>query len=135
TGTTRPALPAHRSATVTVDRGWDAFHRWGPLGLLAVGLAASALTADAIMSEGDLRALPWYAGGAVLLEAWAMRARPGRGPAGIAYYFLRWALSFALTWCNPFLSAYAITGYFGPSRFLPGRLPYAGMLLTAVVMA
>ncbi|WP_431039292.1 sensor histidine kinase [Streptomyces sp. P6-2-1] len=128
-------MPAHRSATATLDRRWDAFHRWGPLALLAVSLGASVLTADAIMSEGDLRALPWLAGGAGLLEAWALWARPARGPAGIAYYFLRWALSFALTWCNPFLSAYAVIGYFGAFRYLPGRLPYGGMLLTAVVMA
>ncbi|MFJ4701123.1 sensor histidine kinase [Streptomyces sp. NPDC088768] len=129
------ALPAHRSAGAALDRRWDAFHRWGPLALLAVSLAASALTGPTIMTPGEQRAVLWYAGGAVLLEVWALRARPARGAAGSAYYFLRWGLSFALTWCNPFLSVYAVIGYFGAGRYLPGRLPYAGMLLTAVVMA
>ncbi|MET9933613.1 MULTISPECIES: sensor histidine kinase [unclassified Streptomyces] len=57
------------------------------------------------------------------------------GPASTAYFALRTALAFVLTWLNPFFAVYACAGYFDAVHLLPRRLSRAGLLLVAVTMA
>ena len=54
---------------------------------------------------------------------------------GPAYYWIRTALGFSLTWLNPFYSVYAVVGYFDAHRYLTGRWVTAGLFITAVAMA
>ncbi|WP_405661376.1 sensor histidine kinase [Streptomyces sp. RK9] len=135
---TNASTPATASTTLITER-WELFHRWGPLALLAVGSLLSAATADLVGMGWDAWALA--AGlivAAVGLQVWwigAARSRPGPSRSGGAYYFLRWALAFTLSWLNPFFVFYAVTGYFGAERLLKHRLVPVGLFVTAVTMA
>ncbi|MCT9091503.1 sensor histidine kinase [Streptomyces sp. ASQP_92] len=122
----------------TVEERWEAFHRWGPYGLLFIGCLAAAATADLLMSTADRWAALALVGGALLLQlGWGRvrRGRSARGAAGVVYYFLRWAIAFALTWLNPFFAFYAVVGYFGAQAVLPRRWVKVGLFATAVIMA
>ncbi|MFB7114477.1 sensor histidine kinase [Streptomyces sp. NPDC056190] len=122
-----------------VERRWAAFHRWGPAGLLALGTLVASAAADAVGMTSE----KWYTAvglvvAAAVLEVWwrrASRARPDPSGASTAYYGVRWALGFALTWLNPLFAFYAVTGYFGAERLLPPRLCKAGLFATAVTVA
>jgi signal transduction histidine kinase len=52
-----------------------------------------------------------------------------------AYYIVRWALAFALTWINPFFAFYAAAGYMDADETLPGRWHRLGLLASAVTVA
>ncbi|GGS09814.1 histidine kinase [Streptomyces aureoverticillatus] len=137
---TSPTSPASvTSPTALVDERWELFHRWGPLTLLAFSTLLAAATAETVgMPGGEWGPAAGLVAGAVLLQLWwnpAARARPGPSPAGSAYYFLRWAIAFTLSWLNPFFVFYAVTGYFGAERLLVRRLVPVGLFVTAVVMA
>ncbi|MFE9174124.1 sensor histidine kinase [Streptomyces kebangsaanensis] len=122
-----------------VEQRWAVFHRWGPAGLLTVGTLVASAAADAVgMTSGK-----WYAAAGLVVAAFALelcwgrasRARPGPSKASAAYYGLRWALAFTLTWLNPLFAFYAYSGYFGADRLLPQRLCKAGLFATAVTVA
>ncbi|MER5730616.1 sensor histidine kinase [Streptomyces sp. NPDC002138] len=122
----------------TLEARWELFHRWGPYVLLGIGSLVSIATADLLMSAAGRRAAVVLVAVAVLLQlAWGrIRGRhSGPSSAGTVYYFLRWALAFALTWLNPFFAFYATIGYFGAERTLPRRWVKPGLFATAVVMS
>ncbi|MEV7195286.1 sensor histidine kinase [Streptomyces sp. NPDC093510] len=115
------------------------FHRWGPYVLLGFGLLMAAATSGVVgMDRRD-----WYVAGALVGAGAALQlfrgatagARPGPSPASVAYYALRWAIAFVLTWINPFFAFYAVVGYFGIERLLPSRLVKPGLFATAVIMS
>ncbi|MFG2135125.1 sensor histidine kinase [Streptomyces sp. NPDC048751] len=125
-----------------IERRWDQFHTWGPYGLLGIGVVPALATAD---PHAPL--VKWYTawaliGAAVALQLWWHSTRSG-GPdcrrrpsrAGTAYYILRWALAFALTWLNPFFAFYAAAGYMDADETLPGRWRRLGLLASAVTVA
>ncbi|MEV5847826.1 sensor histidine kinase [Streptomyces sp. NPDC051985] len=125
-----------------IERRWEQFHTWGPYGLLGVSVVAALVTADP-----QAGAAKWYSGWALLgaavaLQLWWHSTRPG-GPdrrrtpsrAGTAYYFVRWALAFALTWLNPFFAFYAAAGYMDADETLPGRRHRLGLFASAVIVA
>ncbi|MGJ5753241.1 signal transduction histidine kinase [Streptomyces puniciscabiei] len=115
------------------------FDGWGPYALLVVGVLAGALSARPVgMGRSAMAAsAAMLAAGAVLQVCWGRvkRRQPGPSRAGACFYFLRWALGFALTWLNPFFAFYAVTGYYTAARELPGRLVLPGLFLTAVTVA
>ncbi|MEU0127268.1 sensor histidine kinase [Streptomyces sp. NPDC006289] len=123
----------------TVEQRWGQFYRYGPYTLLCVASLMAVLSAGLVgMSRGD-----GYAAGALVvaactLQVWWGRTRPkvpARSPAARVYYVLRTLIAFALCWCNPFFSIYAIVGYFDVGELLPRRLMRAGLLCTAATMA
>ncbi|WP_327244263.1 sensor histidine kinase [Streptomyces sp. NBC_01320] len=116
----------------------DRFFRYGPYGLLGLGTAVSAVAADLIMSRADVYAVAVLVPVALVLQLWWGRVRPGVPPKSRAaqfYFVARTLLAFALTWCNPFFSMFAVLGYFDAGRLLPDRAFRAGLLATAVIMA
>ncbi|MER6977150.1 sensor histidine kinase [Streptomyces carpinensis] len=125
-----------------IERRWGQLHTWGPYGLLGIGLVPALATADPHAGPAK-----WYTawallGTAVALQLWWHSTRPS-GPdrrrtpsrAGAAYYILRWALAFALTWLNPFFAFYAAAGYMDADETLPGRWHRLGLFASAVTVA
>ncbi|MFD0414446.1 sensor histidine kinase [Streptomyces sp. NPDC127108] len=131
--------PTTPTPTTLVTERWERFHRWGPLVLLVFGTLLSAATADVVGMGWDAWTLAaGLIAAAAGLQVWwigAARSRPGPSRSGAAYYFLRWAVAFTLSWLNPFFVFYAVTGYFGSERLLPHRLVPVGLFATAVAMA
>ncbi|ALO11151.1 Putative two-component system sensor kinase [Streptomyces venezuelae] len=145
----------------TVEERWRQFFRWGPYGLLAAATVIAAAAADLLMSDGEKAAAGALVLVALVLQVgWDRHcarsagprdtrpgpdgAQPGTapvlaygapGPASVAYFTLRTALAFALTWLNPFFAIYACMGYFDTEHLLPRRVSRAGLLVTAVTMA
>ncbi|MEU6659688.1 sensor histidine kinase [Streptomyces sp. NPDC046821] len=137
--TTGTGSTAAAAAAMTVEERWANFHRYGPFGLLVIGLSLSAATSDVVgMDRTD-----WYVVGslsavAFALQLWwvrAMRTRPGHTPASAFNYWFRWAISFVVAWINPFYAFYAACGYFDVERLLPRRWVRPGVFAAAVVMA
>ncbi|MGW4822322.1 sensor histidine kinase [Streptomyces sp. NPDC004227] len=122
-----------------VEQRWAMFHRWGPAGLLTVGTLVASAAADAVgMTSSERDTAAGLVVAALVLElCWgrASHTRPGPSKASAAYYGLRWALSFTLTWLNPLFGFYAAIGYFGADRLLPQRLLKPGLFATAVTVA
>ncbi|CAM5343752.1 histidine kinase [Streptomyces purpurascens] len=123
-----------------VEQRWAAYFRWGPYGMLAAGTVLSAATVDEVgMSTAERYTTVALVGAAVVLQLWWGRWSRGRPLApsvpGACYYFLRWALAFALSWCNPFFAFYGSAGFVGPERLLRGRPLMAGLVATAVILA
>ncbi|WP_190173215.1 sensor histidine kinase [Streptomyces mirabilis] len=126
-----------------IERRWEQLHTWGPYGLLGISVVL------AFASVGRLfgRSAEWYAawaliGAAVVLQLWwhgtrARRAGRGRIPsrAGTAYYVVRWAIGFALTWIDPFFAFYAAAGYMDADELIPGRWQRLGLFASAVTVA
>lgn len=130
------AAPARPSRAASVEERWETFHRYGPFALFGVGLLITEATEPVRMSVLEDRLVLLCGATVLALQVWCTWARPGRGVAGAVYYFLRWALAFVLTWCNPFFAVFAILGYFDADRYVPHRrLRQTGLLLTAVIMA
>ncbi|MET7480546.1 sensor histidine kinase [Streptomyces sp. NPDC005648] len=126
-----------------IDRRWDQLHTWGPYALLGIGLVPAVATADPAAHP-----VRWYTGwilvgAAVVLQLWwhgVRLRRPGRGRTpsgtGTAYYIVRWALAFVLTWLNPFFAFYAASGYMDADETIPGRRwQRVGLLASAVTVA
>ncbi|MFE7171970.1 sensor histidine kinase [Streptomyces sp. NPDC057616] len=125
-----------------LDRRWEQFHTWGPYGLLGISVVLALATADP-----HAPAAKWYAAwsliaGAIALQLWWHSTRPD-GPdrrrtpsrAGTAYYTVRWALAFGLTYLNPFFAFYAATGFMDADETLPGRWHRLGLLASAATVA
>lgn len=123
----------------TVEQRYEQFYRYGPYTFLGIAVVMAALSSGLVgMSHADLYAAGILVSAAGALQLWWSRTRAGAAPrarAGQAYYILRTVLGFALCWCNPFFSVYAIVGYFDAAVLLPGRFVRAGLLCTAVTMA
>ncbi|GLW09813.1 histidine kinase [Microtetraspora sp. NBRC 13810] len=138
TPTTTPTATSTATSTATENR-LEHFYRWAPYVLLVLASLISAVTADLLlMTAGERLAATALAAAALALQVWwsgASAHRPARGTASQAFYVLRYALAFALTWLNPFFALYALTGYFDADRWLPRSRVRAGLLATAVVMA
>ncbi|WP_339131657.1 sensor histidine kinase [Streptomyces sp. f51] len=125
-----------------LDRRWEQFHTWGPYGLLGISVVLAVASADPHAAP-----VKWYAawalsGAGVLLQLWWQGTRPrrpgrGRTPsgAGTAYYALRWALAFALTWITPFFAFYAACGYMDADELIPRRRQRLGLFASAVTVA
>jgi signal transduction histidine kinase len=130
-------------ADTQIERRWEQLHTWGPYGLLGIGLVPALATADPHAAPAK-----WYAalallGAAVALQLWWHGTRPP-GPdrrrtpsrAGTAYYVVRWAIAFALTWLNPFFAFYAAAGYMDADETIPGRRRQRlGLFASAVTVA
>ncbi|MFF2504566.1 sensor histidine kinase [Streptomyces sp. NPDC058067] len=130
---------AAADAALTVEERWANFHRYGPFGLLGIGLTMSIATSQVVgMDRSD-----WYVVGslslaAFVLQVWwvrAMRTRPGPCAAGIFNYWVRWAISFVVAWINPFFAFYGACGYFDVERLLPRRMVRPGVVAAVVVVA
>ncbi|SOE30570.1 Signal transduction histidine kinase [Streptomyces sp. OK228] len=125
-----------------IERRWEQLHTWGPYGLLGVSVVLALASAGVIDRSGE-----WYAAwalvvAAVALQLWwhgtrARRAGRGRIPsrAGTAYYVVRWAIGFALTWIDPFFAFYAAAGYMDADELIPGRWQRLGLFASAVTVA
>ncbi|MFB7587264.1 sensor histidine kinase [Streptomyces sp. NPDC056169] len=142
---------------VTVEERWRQFFRWGPYGLLGIAAVIAGVSVDVFMDRTERVAAGVLLAAVILLHVvWDLRCRrvvaatgwgpelpgcgpvlvPGApGPASAAYFLVRTALAFALTWLSPFFSIYACIGYFDATHLLPRRLSRAGLLVTAVIMA
>jgi signal transduction histidine kinase len=112
--------------------------RRGPYLLLALATALSLLTADLFERPGSI---PWLVGLATLiglLHLCCVDLRWGRpldDAVGHVYVVLRWALSFALTWINPFFAVFAVAGYFDGHLYLSRRWQSLALLATALTLA
>ncbi|NEB79671.1 sensor histidine kinase [Streptomyces sp. SID14478] len=137
TGTDERSAAAE--AARIVEERWANFHRYGPYGMLGVGIVLSAATADLI----GMDRIDWYVFvpvsiAAIALQLWwgrAMRTRPGPSTAGVVYYWIRWALAFVGSLINPFYVFYAACGYFDVERLLPRRQIRPGLFAAIIVVA
>jgi signal transduction histidine kinase len=138
TGTDQGSAAADEAAR-TVEERWANFHRYGPYGLLCVGIVLSVATADVVgMDRTDWYVFVPLSAAAVALQLWwgrAMRTRPGPSPAGVFYYWVRWAIAFVGSLINPFYVFYAACGYFDVERLLPRRQVRPGLFAAIVVVA
>ncbi|GAA2510548.1 sensor histidine kinase [Streptomyces thermolineatus] len=131
----------HGGGEPTVDQWWDRFYRWGPYALLLLAAAASAASAQALMSRGERYALVAVAAALLALQVVHDRsglpaAHGGRhSRAGRVHFAARTALAFAATWLNPFFSIFATLGYFDVHRYFPQRSARTGLVATALIMA
>ncbi|MFE7466275.1 sensor histidine kinase [Streptomyces sp. NPDC057499] len=127
-----------RAGRTSAEAGWDRFFRYGPYGLLGLSTVVSAVSAPMMMDRTAVYGAAALVPAAVALQLLWGHVGPKHPPGGRAsqcYFAARTALGFALTWCNPFFSVYAILGYFDTGRLLPRRAIRPGLLITAVIMA
>ncbi|WP_246212267.1 sensor histidine kinase [Streptomyces abyssomicinicus] len=112
----------------TAGRGWELFRRCGPHAMLVFTAALAAAAPELTPVPGERRAAAVLVGAAVVVHLGWDRAhlrRPGPSPAGAVYYWLRWALGFALSWLNPLFAFYSAVGYFDAEDLIPrGRRPW-----------
>ncbi|MEU6353421.1 sensor histidine kinase [Streptomyces sp. NPDC047072] len=125
-----------------IERRWEQLHVWGPYGLLGISVALAVPAADLMDGPPDWYALGGLIAAALLLQLWwhaTRHRRPRRGrtptPAGTAYYILRWAIAFLLTWINPFFAFYAAAGYMDADELIPGMWRRLGLFASAVTVA
>ncbi|MGI5157538.1 sensor histidine kinase [Microbispora sp. CA-102843] len=130
--------------TSSPDRA-EGVHSWrhrfasaGPYILLGLGAVLAAASAEAVMDIGERYVAAVLAVAALALQLWWSlngRRRVARGPAHRLYYLLRWALGFALSWCNPIFAVYAVLGYYDAGMLLPRHLVRPALFATAITMA
>ncbi|MER7835030.1 sensor histidine kinase [Streptomyces sp. NPDC096040] len=126
-----------------IDRRWEQLHTWGPYGLLGISVVLAFASADPQAPPAK-----WYVawsltGAALALQLWwhgSRLRRPDRGRTpsrtGTAYYVVRWAIAFALTWVAPFFAFYAASGYLDADETIPGsRRQRLGLFASAVTVA
>ncbi|MFF1648197.1 sensor histidine kinase [Streptomyces sp. NPDC058240] len=129
---------AHRNDAMSAELGWERFFRYGPYGLLGLSTVVAAVSAPLIMDRADVYTTAVLVPVALALQLWWGRVRPIVVPKSWAsqfYYAARTLIAFALTWCNPFYSVFAILGYFDTGRLLPQRAVRPALLVTAAIMA
>ncbi|MEV7529865.1 sensor histidine kinase [Streptomyces hydrogenans] len=147
---------SERTAT-TLEERWSQFFRWGPYVLLGIATVLAGATASELMSGPETVAAGGLVAAVLALQlGWHTRRPPaspppaavdgGRavvlvpgapGPGSAAYFALRTALAFALTWLNPFFAVFACVGYFDAVQLLPPRPVFVrtGLLAVALTMA
>ncbi|MER6135775.1 sensor histidine kinase [Streptomyces sp. NPDC001815] len=125
-----------------LDRRMEQLHTWGPYGLLGISVVLAVVPTGLMDGPAE-----WPAAGALVLAALALqfwwhgtrsrRANRGRTPSrtGTAYYVVRWAIAFVLTWINPFFAFYAATGYMDADELIPGMWRRLGLFASAVTVA
>ncbi|MEU6200195.1 sensor histidine kinase [Streptomyces sp. NPDC047061] len=125
-----------------IDRRWEQLHTWGPYGFLGISIVLGVASAAPGTSRATWLTAWSLVGAALVLQLWwhgtrSRRPDHGRTPsaAGSAYYVVRWALAFALTWLSPFCAFYAATGYMDADELLPRRWRRLGLLAGAVTVA
>ncbi|MBW8795966.1 MAG: sensor histidine kinase [Streptomyces sp.] len=125
-----------------IDRRWEQLHTWGPYGFLGISIVLGVASADPHTPDTVWLTAWSLVGAALVLQLWwhgTRFRRPGHGrtpsAAGSAYYLVRWALAFVLTWLSPFFAFYAATGYMDADELLPRRLRRLGLLASAVTVA
>ncbi|WP_329257732.1 sensor histidine kinase [Streptomyces sp. NBC_01478] len=127
-----------------IDRRWEQLHTWGPYGLLGISVVLALVSSDLFDYTTAQWRVGWaLAGAALVLQLWwhGTRARrPGRGRipsrAGTAYYVVRWALAFVLTWLDPFFAFYAASGFMDADELIPGTVGQrVGLFASAVTVA
>ncbi|WP_055530399.1 sensor histidine kinase [Streptomyces graminilatus] len=125
-----------------LDRRMERLHIWGPYGLLGVGTVFAVLSAEVVDDPAEWQAVGGLVGAALVLQFWWHATRSGRphrgrtpSRAGTAYYVVRWALAFALTWINPFFAFFAAAGYMDADEMIPGLWRRLGLFASAVTVA
>ncbi|GLP71929.1 histidine kinase [Streptomyces sp. TUS-ST3] len=125
-----------------VDRYWERLHVWGPYGLLGTSVVLAVVSAGIMDGPADWYLVGALVAAAIVLQLWwhgtrYRRVKRGRSPsrAGAAYYAVRWAIAFALTWINPFFAFYAATGYMDADELIPGLWRRLGLFASAVTVA
>ncbi|MFJ4204659.1 sensor histidine kinase [Streptomyces sviceus] len=125
-----------------IDRRLEQLHIWGPYVLLGVGAVLAVGAADLMDGPAEWYTAGALVGAALVLQVWwhgtrHRRAHRGRSPsrAGTAYYVIRWAIAFVLTWINPFFAFYAATGYMDADELIPGMWRRLGLFASAVTVA
>ncbi|MDF2271802.1 sensor histidine kinase [Streptomyces coacervatus] len=126
-----------------IDRRWDQLHTWGPYGLLGISVVLGVASAGAGTSAATWYTAWFLIAAAVGLQLWWHSTRLRRGDrrrtpsrTGTAYYVVRWALAFALTWISGVFAFYAAAGYMDADETIPGRLwQRLGLLASAVTVA
>ncbi|WP_249416538.1 sensor histidine kinase [Streptomyces sp. TS71-3] len=106
--------------------------------LLSAATLVTLASGSLIMSHSDrIAAIPLVCAAFALQLWWYRVSASPLAPSRTSerYYAARWALGFALSWTNPFMSLYAVSGYFGAERLLPARRVKLGLFATAVTMA
>ncbi|MER6285596.1 sensor histidine kinase [Streptomyces sviceus] len=125
-----------------IDRRLEQLHIWGPYALLGVGAVLAVASADLMDGPAEWYTAGALVGAALLLQTWwhgtrHRRAHRGRSPsrAGTAYYAIRWAIAFVLTWINPFFAFYAAAGYMDADELIPGMWRRLGLFASVVIVA
>ncbi len=128
------------TADTEIERRQETLLKWQPYGLLGVSTLLATSVGPELTSAASERY--WAAALialAVLLQLWwgrASRSHPEPGPTSVAYYAVRWAISFALTWLNPFFAFYAASGYLDANELIPaGRWKWLGPFACSVPVA
>jgi signal transduction histidine kinase len=121
------------TAEASADRWNEQIERFLPLGMLAIGTAVAMVTGPSL---GALSPWPRLAAqlGIVALTAGWLILRVGR-PMTAAAYVLRTAAAFVLTALNPLFCIFAWVGYIDADEVFRGRRMWAGIGVTAVIMA
>ncbi|MEU0944443.1 sensor histidine kinase [Streptomyces canus] len=130
------------AADSQIDRRLEQLHIWGPFALLGVGAVLAVASADLMEGPAEWYTAGALVGAALVLQVWwhgtrHRRAHRGRSPsrAGTAYYAIRWAIAFVLTWINPFFAFYAAAGYMDADELIPGRWRRLGLFASVVIVA
>ncbi|MEU5655629.1 sensor histidine kinase [Streptomyces sp. NPDC047737] len=134
----RVTVAPHPMAPRPIEDRWEQFYRYGPYAVLTLATLVSAVAAGLLMTRAEMYTAGVLVAVAYGLQAWWGRARPRTAPAAsaaVAYYALRTALAFALTWLNPFFAIYAALGYFDVEPLLPKPAVRIGLLATAATLA
>ncbi|MCX4765086.1 sensor histidine kinase [Streptomyces sp. NBC_01275] len=125
-----------------IERRWEQVHNWGPYGLLGVSVVLGAVSSGQMDGPLEWEVDAGLVAAAIVLQLWwngTRNRRTGRGRvpsrAGTAYYVVRWAIAFTLTWSNPFFAFYAATGYMDADELIPGMWRRLGLFASAVTVA
>ncbi len=128
------------TADAEIERRGETLRRWQPYVLLGAGTLLAASVGPELTPTAAGR---WVTAAllvaALVLQLWwgrTSRAQPSPSPLSTGYYTARWALSFGLTWLNPFFAFYAAAGYFDANNLIPaGRWRWLGPFACSVPLA
>jgi signal transduction histidine kinase len=111
--------------TVDLEQREAMVRRWAPYFLLGLSSFLALATAGLGMPADRLRIIAFALVAAALalelLWSWIGRNYPEPGGLPVAYYVVRWAISFALVLLNGFFAFYAAAGYYDADERIPGR--------------
>lgn len=115
---------AMTTADMDIERRWAAFRKWQSYALLGMSLVLATAASELTPGAAERRTIAVLVVAALVLQLWwgrVVRRHPGPHPTATAYYAVRWAIGFALTWVNEFFAFYASTGYFDADEMIAGR--------------